>query len=159
MVTFRRKKIKGYFTLNVGTMGVNYSITDSPGSTYFMVNITNTLDFYKARTAFGDYAVGDPVTIDEYNELSASDKAKCASIIMTLAFNPSVVLLDMTTPAYLKMTSSTTTTIGGYDYLNSLTFPIDPLDSEAVKFYKLVTANNYTYPFNNASPIVTVTYT
>ncbi len=153
------KKIKGHFTLNVGTIGVNYSIDDVPGRTYFMVNITNTLDFYKARTAFGDYAVGDPVTIDEYNELSAADKAKCASILMTLSFNPSVVLLDMTTPAYLKMQSSTTTSIGGYDYLNSLTFAIDPLDSEAVKFYKLVTANNYTYPFVTSTPIVTVSYT
>ena len=152
------KKIKGTFTLNVGSIGVSYSIDDEPGRTYFMVNITNTLDYYKAREAFGDYALNDPVPLDDYLELSPTDQAKCASVIMTLSFNPSVVLLDMTTPAYLRRTGQTTTTIGGYDYLNSLTFKIDALDSEAVKFYKLVTANNYTYPFVTQTPIVTVTY-
>ncbi len=153
------KKIKGYFTLRIGTMGITYSITDEPGRTYFMVNITNTRDYYVVKEAISaELYVGKQISIDAYNALSDTDKAKCASVTMTLSFNPSVVLLDMTTPAYMRKTSQTTTTIGGYDYINSFTFNIDPLDSEAVKFYKLIKNNNYTYPFITQTPIVTVSY-
>ena len=54
--------------------------------------------------------------------------------------------------------SQTTTTINTYDYINGLSFKIEPVSSAIVRFYKKNSQLNYTYPIVNPTSIVTVTY-
>ena len=150
------KTISGRFVLRVGKMGIYYEIVDKVNQPYFDLNITNTLDYYVVKTAFGNYSVGDKIDISTYLGLDAADRAKCASTVIDLSFNPNVVLLDITNENYLKNIGTTTTVINNYNYINSLTFKVDALSSTVVRFYKKDTTQNYTYPFNNNSPIVTV---
>lgn len=152
------KTISGRFVLKVGKMGIYYEIVDKVNQPYFDLNITNTLDYYVVKTAFDSYSVGDKIDISTYLSLDVTDKAKCASTVIDLSFNPNVVLLDITNENYLKNIGTTTTVIDSYNYINSLTFKVDALSSTVVRFYKKDTTQNYTYPFNNNSPIVTVNH-
>lgn len=153
-----RKTIKGKFILKVGKMGIYYEIVDKANQPYFDLNITNTLDYYTVRTAFDSYSVGDKMDITTYLALPDEKRKKCASTVMDLTFNPNVVLLDMTNSNYLKSTDTTTTTIGGYDYINGLKFNIDAVSSTSVRFYKKDATANYTYPFGNTTPIINIDY-
>ena len=152
------KTISGRFVLKVGKMGVYYEIVDKVNQPYCDLNITNTLDYYTVKTAFGNHAVGDRIDVSTYLSLSATDKEKCASTTIDLSFNPNVVLLDITNENYLKNIGTTTTQINNYNYINGLTFKVDALSSTVVRFYKQDTTQNYTYPFNNNSPIITLTH-
>lgn len=150
------KTLTGRFTINVGEYGLDYEIVDNPGSPYLDFNITNTLDYYKIYEAFGDYQVGNKIEINEYLALSPENQKKCAAARITLSFDPSLFRLDMTNEVYLNNVRTTTTNLGdGYDYLNSVTFGMDALDSLSVRFYKLNTSNNYTYPFVTTTPVIT----
>ena len=60
----------------------------------------------------------------------------------------------MTNSVYLKKDSITTTNIDGFDYINSITFKMEPESSEVVKFYKADTTKNYTYPITNNNSII-----
>jgi len=152
------KTLKGTFNVVVGKMGLAYEILDEKDSTYFEVSITNTLDYYTVREAFNNYTVGYKIDIDEYLSLSDEEKAKCASSITTINFDPNKVLLDMTTTAYLDAIETSKTTIDNYEYINSLSFKIDALQSYRVKFYKVDSTNDYTYPFINENSIVEVEF-
>ena len=62
----------------------------------------------------------------------------------------------MTNEAYLQAIRTTKTTMSdNFEYINSVTFASDALSSTSVRFYKLNTANNYTYPYITDTPIVT----
>ena len=152
------KTLKGTFNVVVGKMGLAYEILDEKDSTYFEVSITNTLDYYIVRESFNDYTVGYKIDIDEYLSLSDEEKAKCASSITTINFDPNKVLLDMTTTAYLDAIETSKTTIDNYEYINSLSFKIDALQSYRVKFYKVDSTKDYTYPFINENSIVEVEF-
>ncbi len=150
------KTLTGTFTINVGEIGLSYEIVDSVGSPYLDFNITNTLDYYKVYDSFGTHSAGDRIEISEYLSLSATDKAKCAAARITLEFDPTILRLDMTNEAYLKAVDTDTTTLSdGYDYISSVTFGTDALSSASVRFYKLNTSNNYTYPFVTQTSIIT----
>ena len=130
------KTISGRFVLKVGKMGIYYEIVDKAYQPYFDLNITNTLDYYVVKTAFGNYSVGDRLDISTYLNLSAADKNKCSSTTISLSFDPNDIVLDMTNENYLSAVSTTTTTIGSYNYINGLTFKVDALSSAMVRFYK-----------------------
>ncbi len=150
------KTLSGRFTINVGEIGLSYEIVDSAGSPYLDFNITNTIDYYKVFSNFTGHNVGDKIEISEYLSLSDDNKLKCAAAMITLSFDPTVFRLDMTNEAYLKHTGMTTLRLGdGYDYLNSITFRSDAISSTSVRFYKLNTSNNYTYPYGTNSPAIT----
>jgi hypothetical protein len=153
-----RKTITGRFVLKVGKMGIYYEIVDKANQPYFDLNITNTLDYYVVKTAFDGRTVGSKIDIDTYLGLSDANKAKCASTIIDLTFNPNIVLLDMTNVNYLNSTAHTTTTINNYNYINGLTFKVDALSSTVVRFYKQDATANYTYPFVTNTPIVTLNH-
>lgn len=70
--------------------------------------------------------------------MNTENQNKCASAIITLEFEPSIVPLDMTTSAYLKAISYETKVIGEYDYINKFSFKLDALSSEVVIFYKKI---------------------
>ena len=150
------KTLSATFTVTVGKRGITYEITDKATSPYFMFSITNALDTYKVITAFGNYSVGDPLTSNEYLALTPQQKQNCASVVVTLTFDPSIIVLD-TTSDILKKSTTTTSSYQGVQYINSITFGVEALDSEEIRFYKRDSSNNYTYPIVNNSSIVTFT--
>ena len=131
------KTIRARFILNVSISGLAYEIEDEVDRPYLNFNITNTLDYYTIVTPFGNYHANDKIDMTTYANLTAENKAKCKSALITLTFNPNVVVLDMTNEFYLKATNYTTTTVGGYSYINSITFNVDAISSAQVKFYKI----------------------
>ncbi len=150
------KTLRGRFTINVGEIGLAYEILDSPGNPYLDFHITNTLDYYKVIEAFDSYSIGDRLEMSEYLALSATNKPKCTAALITLSFDPSLFRLDMTNEAYLQAVRTTSTTLSdGYDYLNSVTFRTDALSSTSVRFYKLNTGNDYTYPYVTQTSVIT----
>lgn len=152
------KRLYGTFRLVVGHYGLSYEIEDSANSPYLSLKNTNTLDYYIVKTAFGDYTVGSQIDIPTYQSLSETDKQKCASAIITLRFNPNVILLDMTSENYQNAFNIETERINNYDYIKAFSFKIDAMSSNNIKFYKKNVSNNYSYPGQNANSIITVTY-
>ena len=150
------KTIDARFTLVVGQENLTYEIVDSNNSPYMNLKITNTLSYYTVDQAFNTYSVGDKIPEDTYLGLSDENKDKCYSAIVTLTFNPGDVVLDMTSNAYLNATNVVNTTYNTYNYINSITFKVDAVSSANVRFYKNNQANNYTYPINNNTSIVTL---
>jgi hypothetical protein len=148
------KTLSATFVLTVGRRGIDYAITDSVGSSYFILSITNALDTYKVITPFSNYSTGDILTTDEYLALSNENKNKCASAVITLTFDPSVVVMD-TTSDILKKATYQTSNYNGVDYISSITFNIDVLTSEEIRFYKRNVSNNYTYPIVNNTSVIT----
>ena len=152
------KKISGYFVINVGTPGLSYEINDVNNKPYLLLDITNTIDYYKVIDSFDNYQVGDKIDISTYLGLTEENKNKCASAIITLEFNPNTVLLDMTSSVYLKSFNREMIAIDGFNYINKISFKIDALSSEVVRFYKKDASLNYTYPFINDVSIIDVSY-
>ena len=148
------KTLKGRFILKVGKNGLSYKIEDKKNRPYLNLSITNTIDYYLIKTAFGNYSVNDRIDKTTYKSLSEEEKAKCVSAQVTLTFDPNIVIFDMTNSVYLKKDSITTTNIDGFDYINSITFKMEPESSEVVKFYKADTTKNYTYPITNNNSII-----
>ena len=148
------KNLSGRFVINVGTIGLSYEIVDSVGSPYLDFNITNTIDYYRVITPFGDYEAEAHIDVATYLALSEENKRKCASAIIILKFDPEVLRLDMTNEAYLNSVSSNSTLIDGYEYINEIVFYVDAISSSKVRFYKLDTSIDYTYPFTNEESIV-----
>jgi len=152
------KTLSGRFVIKIGKMGTSYEIVDKVGSPYFDLNITNTLDYYLVKEDFDTYQRGTRLDITTYLGLSEENKAKCSSVVVNLAFDPNVVILDMTNEKYLNATNVTYEDIGNYQYVNGMSFKVDALSSSVVRFYKSDTTKNYTYPFVSNNSIVTVTY-
>lgn len=150
------KTLSATFVITVGRRGIDYEIRDSVNSPYLIFSITNALDTYKVITPFGNYNVNDPIPTQTYLSLSAQDKAKCASVVATLSFNPANVILD-TTSDIMKKSTYTTTNVGGVNYISSITFPIDVMTNEEIRFYKINSSMNYTYPGVSNTPIITFT--
>ena len=149
------KELSGHFVINVGEIGLSYEIVDSMYSPYLDFNITNTIDYYKVYEAFDTYTPGNKIEISEYMALT-SNKEKCAAARITLSFDPTLFRLDMTNEAYSNMVRSTTTNLSdGYAYLNSITFNMDAVSSASVRFFKLHTDRNYTYPYVTNTPAIT----
>lgn len=153
-----KKTLSARFILKVGIPGISYAIDDVEGRPYFNLSVTNTTDYYLVKEAFGIYEVDQRIDYNTYISLSEEDKSKCALPLITLTFDPTVVILDMTNTAYLNAESYTTTEINGYSYVNSISFRIALESSEVVKFYKASTNMDYTYPIVNETSIVNFAY-
>lgn len=151
-----KKTLKATFVLKVGRENLAYEITDEASKKYMDLNITNTLSYYTVQQAFDTYNVGDKIDVDRYVLLTQENKDKCYSSIITLTFDPNIVLLDMTNENYLNATNVTTTTIDGTNYINGLTFKVEPISSAVVRFYKRDVSQNYTYPIVNSTSIINV---
>lgn len=149
-----KKTLSGRFIFKIGKSGVSYKIDDKQGRPYLNFNITNTIDYYLVKTAFGTYSVNDRIDRNTYINLSEENKKNCISAKITLTFDPNVVIFDMTNTIYLKKETITTININGYDYINSITFNMDSESSEFIKFYKADTSKDYTYPITNQTSII-----
>ena len=150
------KTLKGVVYINVGVPGISYEIADKANRPYLEFNITNTLNYYRVVTAFGDYAPGASISEAVYNSLSDANKAKCTSALIRLSFNPNVIVVDVTSDFYENAYSYTTQLVNNKQYINSITFGVDRATSISIRFYKVNAASNYTYPsINNPTPIIT----
>jgi len=148
------KTLSATFTITVGKRGISYEIDDAVDQPYLNFTITNASTSYKVRTVFDTYAVGDEISSDTYLALSAENKAKCASYIVTLTFDPNVVILDTTTDL-VQTAAMQYTTIDGVSYISAITFNVDATSSNEIRFYKKDTSQNYTYPGVYATSIIT----
>ncbi len=149
--------IGAYFEYVVGKQGVTYNIEDEANRTYLVLKITNAINYCKVIADFDNYHVNDLIESNVYRGLSAENRAKCVGEGVQLDFDPNVLRLD-TTSNIMDVSTYANTTISGVDYINRLNFYIEPVSTMAIKFYKINTANNYTYPITNNSSIVTVTF-
>lgn len=151
------KTLKGKFTLVVGQEDLTYQITDKKKSPYMDLSITNTLTYYIVEEAFKDYTAGHKIDIDTYLELTEEEKAKCYSSIVTVTFDPEVILLDNTSKSYQNAINIMTETIDGKNYINCITLSIEAISSVDLRFYKVDTSQDYTYPNSSNYSVVTVT--
>ncbi len=147
------KTLSATFNITVGRKGISYEIIDKANQPYLELVITSARDNYKVNTAFGNYTSGQIISYNEYKALSASDKAKCTSAVITLTFNPSVIVLDTTSEIVHNMDYNETT-VNSIDYVSTIEFPIEAMSSNKIRFYKANPANNYTYPNGNATSII-----
>lgn len=154
-----KKTLSARFILQVGIPGISYQISDEVGSPYFNFTVTNTTDYYLIKENFGVYEVNQRIDHETYMSLSETDKLKCALPLISLKFDPSVVIMDMTSSVFQKKESFLTTTIGSYEYINQISFRIDPESSELIKFYKSNTKKDYTYPITNDVSVIEFNYT
>jgi hypothetical protein len=153
-----KKTISATYNIGVEKSNFSYEIEDSSNSKYFTLRMTNSIPYYEVKEAFGDYKVGDQITIDKYETLTESEKSKFFSATVTLSFDPKEVILDMTNDLYLDRLSNnfSTTTIDGYSYVNKFSFNINASSSNSIIFYKKDISKDYTYPIVNDTPVVTV---
>ncbi len=150
------KELSATFRFVVGHYGLSYKIEDQVGQPYLESVISNTDDYYKVYTAFGNHQVGERISSATYASLSDSDKQKCAGAVIKLSFDPDDLRLDMTNFYYQNRIAQTQEVLNGFDYVNSFTFAIAPQTSVAIKFYKLQVNTNNTYPITNSTPIVDI---
>jgi len=148
------KTLTGVVRLNVGVPGITWEIEDKANRPYLDMKITNTLNYYRVVNAFGNYAAGDVLEEEVYNSLSDTNKANCTSALIRLTFNPNVILLDITSDFYDNAYSNTTQLIDNKEYVNGITFGIEPIQSITIRFYKVEASNNYTYPFVNPTSVI-----
>src|SRR5574344_537112 len=148
-----KKKLSATFKIVVGKRGISYEIDDNENQPYLDFVITNALNSYRVMTAFGTHAVGDLISSDDYILLSDADKANCASVIVTLSFDPNKVIVDSTS-SLVSESTTTTTSINNINYINSMTFKVDALSSNKLRFYKTDKMQNYTYPFVTSEPVI-----
>lgn len=148
-----KKTLSATFKIKVGTQGLTYEIKDASLQPYLMFNITNTRQSYFARTAFGNYNVGDEIIAEDYLALSDSDKQNFSSARITLSFDPNIVILD-TTANITESSDKLYTTVDGVSYISSITFDMDAVSSKAIRFYKKDTSKDYTYPITTTTPII-----
>ncbi len=138
------KEISAKYIIGVENYGFSYNIEDSIGSKIMTLNLTNSRPYYVVKEAFDDYVVGDQVSLGDYSLMSDENKRKCISTQVTITFDPNNILLDLTSEAYINCVASTTTTIGDYLYVNSITLNVDASSNKEVIFYKNDINSDYT---------------
>ena len=146
-----KKTLEATYIIGVLKSNFSYSITDSPNSLYATLNVTNAVSYYEVEEAFLNYQVGDQISLEDYTNLSDSDKDKCYSAKVTISFDSRFLALDMTANSYLHPIENTVNT-------NTLddNFKLDATSTEKIIFYKKDKSLDYTYPVVNNDSIVTV---
>ena len=93
-----------------------------------------------------------------YLTLQLINKESTASTV-TLTINPAQLRLDMNDAVYSIITSQDTSTIGeGEDeYINEITFSMEAESSRNIRFYKVNSLQDYTYPNAGNTSIIGVT--
>lgn len=137
------KKISAKYIIGVENYGFSYNVIDSIGSKIMTLDLTNAKPYYVVKEAFDDYEIGDQISLSDYNSLADENKSKCISTQVTITFDPNVILLDVTSKAYLNRVAATTTTINDYSYVNSITLNIDASSNEEIIFYKNDISKDY----------------
>ena len=152
------KTMSATYTIGVEKSDFSYDIEDSVSSKYLTINFTNAISYYEVSEAFGSYAVGDQVSLEDYSLLSDADKNKCFSAIVTVEFDPHILFVDMTSSFYLNRLSSNyqEQTINGYQYVSKFSFKVNAGSNSSIIFYKDDITKDYTYPLVNDTSIIHV---
>ncbi len=153
-----QKTLSATYTIGVEKSDFSYDIVDSVNAKFLTMNFTNAISFYQVETAFAGHAVGEHISLDEYNELSTNDRNNCFSAIVTVQYDPHDLFVDMTNELFIKRLSGNgyyaEETIGGFAYVKKFTFKVPASSSSSIIFYKDDVTENYTYPIvNNTSAI------
>ncbi len=148
------KTLSANYIIGVENYGFSYDIEDSSGAKYLTLELTNSKPYYEVIEAFDDYAIGDHVSLNDYNDLPNNKKAYCVSHRVTVGFDPNILSLDLTDNVYIDNISYQTTSINGYNYINSITFDVPAIYNEQINFYKKNVSMNYN--LNNSSITVNV---
>lgn len=153
-----RKTMSATYTIGVERSDFGYEIVDGVNEKYLTINFTNAIPFYEVETAFGDYAVGDYVSLDDYALLSPTDQANCYSAIVTITYDPTVLFVDMSNKYFVHRLSTgyVEQTINGHQWVSGFSFKVNASSSSAINFYKDDITQNYTYPIVNSTPIINV---
>lgn len=153
------KTMSATYTIGVQKSDFSYSIEDSVNSKYMVLKLINSISFYEVSQAFGDYSVGDHVSLDDYNTLTAAEKANCFSAIVTVQYDPHDLLVDMTSPLYLNRLSTNyqEITMDTFQYVSKFSFKMNASSSNDLIFYKDDPTEDYTYPITNPTSVVSVT--
>lgn len=149
--------IRATFKYVVGKKGITYEIEDEANRPYLILKITNAISYCKVIQAFDDYQINDLIDNNVYRQLSLENRQKCVGENITLNFDPNMIILD-TTSSIVNNATLGNTTVNGINYVNTLSFNIEPVSTMAIKFYKKNTGNDYTYPNGNNNSIITVTF-
>ena len=151
------KTLRTTYILHVVTYSFSYIIEDSPNSKYLTLELKNAFTFYEVTEAFDGKAVGDHVSIDEYNNLSDANKRKCKSAIVTLTYDPNILRIDMTNNLYIDNKSTESTqVIESHNYVKKITMPITAASTKKIIFYKADTSQDYSYDGRTGTSIITV---
>ena len=150
--------LAGDFKVSIGNLGMSYRIEDDEYDPYFKLIVTNSLDSYVVDEAFSytnqagetiNCAVDDQINITDYlNCLTDTQREKVHSMIVSLDFDPTEILLDTASGVYLdavRRNNVTYQTINGNDYVNFVKLKVAAEESKVIRFYKVNAANNYTY--------------
>ncbi len=152
------KTMSATYTIGIEKSDFSYEIEDSVNAKFLTIRFLNAISYYEVEQAFGDYDVGDQVSLEEYNSLSETNKNKCFSAIVTVNYNPSVLFVDMTNDLYLHRLSTNyqEQTINGYQYVSKFSFKVNASSSNEIIFYKNDMTQNYTYPIVNPTSVIQV---
>ncbi len=153
------KSMSATYTIGVLKSNFSYDIKDSVNSKFLTINFTNSISYYQVSEAFSTYNVGDQIGVDIYNNLSQTDKDKCFSSIITVEYNPNLLLVDMTNNLFIHRLNTgyeEITLSDGYNYVKKFTFKVNASSSNSIIFYKDDVTQNYTYPVVNPNSIITV---
>lgn len=152
------KTISAKFVFIIGNNEYSYKIEDAVGQIYCDLVITNTTNYYIVLEAFGSYAVGDKVDIYSYSMLDATEKAKCKPTKFTqFDYDPQILSLDMANTT-VELFSQGTENQGSVTYVVGSKVGVKAESSARVRFYKKDPTQNYTYPINNNTSIITVEF-
>ena len=153
------KTMSATYTIGVLKSNFSYDIVDSVNSKFLTINFTNSISYYQVSEAFSTYNVGDQVSVDVYNNLSQTDKDKCFSSIVTVEYDPNLLLVDMTNNLFLRRLNTNyeeVTLADGFNYVKKFSFKVNASSSNSIIFYKDDVSKNYTYPVVNPNSIIRV---
>lgn len=155
------KTLSATYSIGIKKSKFSYNIEDSTNAKYLTLNLTNSITYYEVQTAFSNYSIGDQISIDDYANLSDSEKANCFSAIVTVEFDPKVLFCDLTNNLYINRLSNNyeEETIDGYKYVKKFSFKMNASSNRNIIFYKDDITKNYTYPIVNDNSIVNVSVT
>ena len=152
------KTMSATYTIGVAKSDFSYNIVDSVDAKFLTINFINAISYYEVSTAFNGYAVGDQVSLDTYNTLTDAEKANCFSAIVTVTFDPTELLVDMTDTSFRNRLSTNyqEQAINGYQYVKKFSFKVPASSNTSIIFYKDDPTENYTYPIVNSTSIINV---
>lgn len=153
-----RKTMSAVYTIGIEKSDFSYEIEDSVNAKFLTIRFLNAIPYYEVEEAFGSYAVGDQVSLEDYATLSTTDRNKCFSAKVTVTYDPHILLVDMTNHLYLNRLSSNyqEQTINGHQYVSKFSFKVNASSSSEIIFYKDDITQNYTYPIVNDTSIIQV---
>lgn len=152
------KTMSATYTIGVERSDFSYEIVDGTNEKFLTINFTNAITFYQVSTAFGDYQVGDYVSIEDYTHLTSAEQANCYSAIVSVRYDPEDLFVDMSNKYFINRlpTNYYEETLNGNQWVSGFSFKMNASSSAAINFYKDDITQNYTYPIVNNSSIIQV---